>query len=346
MIRVVVAEDSRAAADLLVAILESDPAIRVVGRAHDGAQAVEMAERLRPDLVTMDLHMPVMDGFAATREIMVRSPVPIIVVSAAAVPGDVEMSLRATQLGAVMVMPKPSAPGSEGFEEERRELVAMARAMAEVKVVRRWASSSSAASPSAPTPRARPAGAPVRVVAVAASTGGPAALRQILSALPGSFPAPVLVVQHIARGFVEPLVQWLGGGGGVRVKLAEAGERPEPGVAYLAPDDAHLVLGADGRIALDDSAPVGGFRPSATALFRSVGRCWGSGAAAVILTGMGDDGVEGLRAARAAGVRVIAQDEATSIVYGMPREAIAAGLADEVLPLDGIAARLEALAKG
>ena len=343
MIRVVVADDSAAARDLVAAILESDPEIRVVGRAANGAEAVEMAERLRPDLLTMDLHMPVMDGFEAVRQIMSRAPAPILVVSALT-RDDVEMSLRATELGAVMVLPKPSGPLSPRHEEERAELVRMARAMSAVKVVRRWAT------PRPPTPAApvlapgpaAPA-APARLVAVAASTGGPAALQQILAALPASFPAPVLVVQHIARGFVGPLAEWLNATCPLRVRVADDGERPEPGRVYLAPDDAHLTLSPRGTLALSHAEPVGGFRPSASVLFAGVGRSMGRSAVAVILTGMGNDGIEGLRAARAAGVRVLAQDEASSVVYGMPREAAEAGVADEVLPLGTMAGRLVAL---
>jgi two-component system chemotaxis response regulator CheB len=355
MIRVVVAEDSLAAMDLLVAILESDPEIQVVGRAANGAEAVAMAERLRPDLVTMDVHMPVMDGFEATRQIMARAPVPILVVSSLARRDDVHLSLKATQLGAVMVLPKPGGPGSPRFEEERAELVRMARAMAEVKVVRRWASTAPASTATVSgdvgtaagvtmAPRPLVGTVPVRVMAVAASTGGPAALQQIFSALPAGFSVPILAVQHIARGFTEPMADWLNATCQLRVKVAEAGERPEPGHVYLAPDDAHLTIARNGALALSDAEPVGGFRPSASALFESVGRHYGPAAVTVILTGMGDDGIAGLRVAHAAGARVLAQDEATSIVYGMPKEAARARLVDEILPLGEIAGRLTALA--
>jgi two-component system chemotaxis response regulator CheB len=343
MIRVLMAEDSRTVRSLITQILESDPEIRVVGTASDGAEAVEMAERLRPDLITMDIHMPVMDGFEATRQIMARAPAPILIISSTARREDVQLSLRATQLGAVMVLPTPVGPGSPDFERQSAELVSMARAMSGVKVVRRWDRS-----PAAPEPRrvaaSRASSPPVQLVAIAASTGGPAALQQILAALPASFPAPVLVVQHIARGFAAPLVEWLDSTCPPRVRLAADGERPVPGTVYLAPDDAHLTVAPGGAIALSDSAPIGGFRPSGSALFESVGRMCGTGAAAVILTGMGDDGVAGLRTAHARGVRVIAQDEASSVVHGMPREAVRAGVADEVLPLSDIAARLMALA--
>lgn len=340
MIRVVVAEDSRAARELLVAVLESDPEIRVVGQAENGAVAVELAERLRPDLVTMDIHMPVMDGFAATQEIMARVPTPILIVSSVARRDDLNLSLQATRIGALMVVRKPEHPSSPGFAAERDELVAMARAMAGVKVVRRRLLP-------APPPRSAPPAAGARrveLVAIAASTGGPAAIHQILQALPADLAVPVVVVQHIARGFSRPLADWLDAEVPLRVRLAEAGEAPEAGTVYLAPDDRHLEV-EPGRLRLSADPPVGGFRPSATHLFRSAALAYGRAAACVILTGMGNDGVEGLRAARRAGSYLIAQSEESSVVYGMPREAVLAGLADASLPPAGIAARLLELAR-
>ena len=345
MIRVVVAEDSRTARDLLVAILEADPGLSVVGQAANGAEAVALAERLRPDLVTMDIHMPVMDGFEATREIMNRAPTPILIVSSVANRDDVELSLQATRLGALMVLPKPEGPGSERFERDAAELVAMARAMAGVKVIRRWADPAPRAAGGALSAPWRPR-VPPRVVAIASSTGGPAALQQVLGELPASFPWPVLVVQHIAHGFTEPLARWLDGACALRVKVAQAGEPLLAGTVYLAPDDRHLGANADGTALLSGMAPVKGFRPSGTFLFESVAREFGGAAVAVILTGMGNDGVDGLRRLHGAGAHVVAQDEGSSVVYGMPREAVLAGVASEVLPLDRIGARLAAMAKG
>ncbi len=343
MIRVVVAEDSRAARELLVEILRGDPGITVVGEAADGARAVEMVERMRPDLVTMDIHMPGMDGFQATREIMARVPTPILIVSSAADRSDVALSLQATRHGALMVLPKPSSPGSPTFDAEARELVAMVKALADVKLVRRRTVAPSAPATASPAPGPRPGPRP-RVVAVAASTGGPAAIQTVLSALPGDFPLPVLVVQHISPGFVGPLAEWLGGSTPLRVRVAGVGERLAAGTVYLAPDGHHLGVGAGGLVLLGDGAPVAGFRPSGSFLFQSVARAYGAAAVAVILTGMGSDGVAGLEAARKAGARVLAQDEATCVVYGMPREAVRAGVVDEVLPLEAIAGRLRALA--
>jgi two-component system chemotaxis response regulator CheB len=344
MIRVVVAEDSRTVRELLVSILESSPDLRVVGQASNGAEAVALAERLRPDLVTMDIHMPVMDGFEATRQIMARVPTPILIVSSAASPGDVELSLQATRLGALMVLPKPGAPGSPRFEREARELVSMARAMAGVKVVRQRPAPSARVPASLPPEPRFPVPHP-RVVAMVSSTGGPAALQQVLGELPAAFPWPVLVVQHIAHGFTGALAHWLDGGCPLRVKVAEAGERLLPGVVYVAPDDRHLGAHPDATALLSAAEAVRGFRPSGTFLFDSVARSFGAAAVGVILTGMGNDGVEGLRRLHAAGAQVIAQDEASSVVYGMPREAVLAGVATEVLALDRIGPRLAGMAR-
>jgi two-component system chemotaxis response regulator CheB len=206
--------------------------------------------------------------------------------------------------------------------------------MAGVSVVRRR-------EPAAPAARPSPALAPWprQIVALAASTGGPVALQVILSALPADLDVPILVVQHITAGFVRSLADWLGQCTPLRVKVAEAGESLTAGTVYLAPEDHHLgVLGP--RIRLSPDPPVRGFRPAATALFESVGRAFGRSALAVILTGMGDDGVAGLRELRKAGGHVLAQDELSCVVYGMPGAAVAAGVVDEVVPLEVIAGRL------
>lgn len=338
MIRTVVAEDSPTVLELLVEVLQSDPEISIVGLATNGAEAVDRVLELAPDLVVMDINMPKMDGLEATREIMVREPTPILIVSSAASQRQLELSLSATQAGALHVLPKPEHPGSERFSEQCQQLVIMAKAMAAVKVVRRWPSHTRPAP--APSRLVRPA-APVRLVAIAASTGGPAALRRVLHDLPRDFAVPILVVQHIARGFANGFARWLGDGCRLRVKIAEDGEPLAARVVYIAPDDRHLAVDDQTRITLTDAPPVGGFRPSATHLFESVAKAAGATAAAVVLSGMGDDGVDGLHALYAAGGRVIAQDKNSSVVYGMAREAVRRGVVDMVLPLDAIAPQLK-----
>jgi two-component system chemotaxis response regulator CheB len=344
MIRVVVAEDSLTVSELLIGILESDPDIRVIGKAKNGTEAVDLAVRLEPDLITMDVHMPVMDGFEATKEIMIRAPTPILVVSSSASGREVELSLNAIRAGALMVVAKPENPHSAEFNGRREHLVSMVKAMAQVKVVRRVAPQPRAAARAAPSRSA--SGAPARVVAVVASTGGPAALQRILAGLPGDYPTPMLVVQHIAHGFVAGLADWLSGACDLRVKVAAAGEPLVPRTVFLAPDDRQLGVTADGRIVVADTPPVNGFRPSGTHLFTAVAQAFGPAVTAVILTGMGSDGVDGLKVVKAAGGRVFAQDEASSVVYGMPREAAVAGVVDEVLGIDQIAAKLAHAATG
>jgi two-component system chemotaxis response regulator CheB len=349
MIRVLVADDSATAREMIVQILGSDPEIRVVGEAVDGVEAVEAATRLRPDLVTMDLHMPRLDGLAATREIMITAPTPILIVTGSHRARDVEASMEILRCGALDVLLKPPGPRSPEFPMAARRLIAAVKAMSCVKVVRRWRPPAPARlgpeGTTAATPRVSPADVRVRIVAVATSTGGPAALLRLVTDLPGSFPLPILVVQHITPGFVLGLASWLDGASALRVKVAQHDEPLSPRTVYLAPDDFHL--GTDrrgGSVALSNEPPIGGFRPSGTFLFESVARSFGPTALALILTGMGEDGVKGLRTIRQAGGQVIAQDEKSSIVFGMPGAAVAAGLAPLVLPLEAIAARLVALA--
>jgi two-component system chemotaxis response regulator CheB len=325
----------------------------VVGEATNGQEAVQMAEGLTPDLITMDVQMPVMDGLEATKQIMARSPRPIIIISSTARDDEVELSLEATRAGALMVLPKPEGPLSSGFASDRRQIVSMARAMSQVKVVRRHGAASQ---PSSNMPVSRPqfAGlAPtphgsIRLVAIAASTGGPAAIRTILAELPKSFPVPILVVQHIAHGFTNGLVHWLGGDTALTVKVADLGEVANAGTVYFAPDDRHIGCRLDDggavRVVLDNAPAVGAFRPSASYLFQSVAESLGAHALAVILTGMGDDGVAGLRVMKSVGGRIIAQDEASSIIFGMPREAARAGVVDSVIALESIARKLTELA--
>lgn len=335
MIRVLVAEDSATAREVILEILARDPRIEVVGVAKDGAEAVALTEKLRPDLVTMDIHMPVLDGYEATRRIMAEAPTPILIVSASVDVGDAQASLNALRAGALGLVRRPSLAEGAGEAEGHAQLLHMVRALADVKVVRRTRPD---AAPQREAARARTG--PVDVVAVAASTGGPAALAKIVAALPTDLPVPIVVVQHNTVGFTPALAAWLNGSGNLAVRVAADREPLERGTCYLAPDDHHLGVDAGGHVALDRGSPIGGFRPSANHLFRSVARCYGPRALGVILTGMGSDGVEGLRELRASGGRVIAQDEASSVVFGMPRAAVAAGLVDEVSALDDVPRRI------
>lgn len=337
MIRTLVAEDSITTRELLVAVLRADPDIQVIGEAKDGLEAVEMTRMLRPDIVTMDIRMPRIDGFEATRQIMVETPTPIVVVSASIDVRDVEVSMHALRAGALAVLPKPPGPESPEFDEQAKRFVDTVKSMSQVKVVRRFSRTRTEITPPRPVQTvARP-----RVIAIGASTGGPAALARILSELPGNFPVPILVVQHIARGFMDGFAAWLNTAGTLKVKLGRDGEPLSPRTVYLAPDECQMGVSSDRTsIRISGGQPIGGFRPSATYLFDSVARAFGNSAVAVILTGMGQDGVDGLRSIRAQGGRIIGQDEESSVVFGMPGVAAAEGLVDVTLPLSAIAGRL------
>jgi two-component system chemotaxis response regulator CheB len=330
VIRVVIADDMSASLALLEGVFRLEPGFEIAGRAKDGKQAVELTRSLRPDLVTMDIEMPVMNGFEATLQIMTDCPTPILIVSGQDV-SSVSFALNAMKAGALAVVPKPPAPGTPEFDAQARHLLTMARAMAGVKLLPRVEAPQPAAPGAAARTRSR-----ARVIAIAASTGGPPALSRILSELPADFRAPLLVVQHIAQGFADGLATWLGAASRLRVKVAEDGEPLLAGTVYLAPDGRHLGVSGD-RVELSDAPPIEGFKPSGSHLFESVARSFGPAALGLILTGMGKDGVRGLAALRAAGGTVVAQDEQSSVIYGMNGEAVLGGLTDEVLPLDALA---------
>jgi two-component system chemotaxis response regulator CheB len=334
-VRIVVADDSTTARRLLVSLCERDPGIEVVGEAANGAEAVRQTMRLSPDLVLMDVHMPVLDGLEATKQIMRDRPTPIIMVTAGTISSDVEAGLSAVRFGALTVVPKPVGPGVPGFESGAGRLTEMVKALSDVKVIRRVHRDSSG--------RLRPpATGGGRVIAVAASTGGPPAVCEFLQHLPVNLPVPVVLVQHIVEGFLPGFAAWLRNEVPFHVTPATHGQRLEAGTVYLAPDSRHLEVTKRFAARLTDAEPVSGFRPSATVLFTSLAQNLGSGVIAVVLTGMGQDGLEGARAIRAAGGRVLVQDEASCVVYGMPRVVAEAGLAHLEAPVAQLAVDVSA----
>jgi len=344
--RVLIAEDSAVVRALLTQILAADSAIEVVGEAKDGLEAVRLTRELNPDVVTMDIRMPVLDGFEATRRIMETTPTPIVVVSASVNESDLNISFNAIKAGALAVVEKPRGLAHPEYQSIASQLRRTIRAMAGVKLVRRWTRERARGADPITAPAAVPPRAPLRlpipgrelrVVGVGASTGGPAALLTVFAGLPPALPFPILAVQHIAPGFGAGLVRWLTAELHRDVRTAEGGERAEPGVIYIAPDGAHLELAARGRLRLTQDDPYRGHRPSVNTLFTSLAKLAGSDAIGVLLTGMGDDGAEGLLAMRRAGAVTIAQDEQSATIYGMPRVAAEIGAAEHVLPLEAIA---------
>ncbi len=348
MIRILIAEDSKVVYALLEAIFENEPDMQVIGHAENGLKAVRMAHELKPDLITMDVRMPVMDGFQATRLIMSKKPVPIVVVSASIEDRDLRITFRAIEEGALAVIEKPHGPRHPDFESTSRQLVNTVRAMAEVKVVRRYFKRPSLAKADIFEGAIQQVTGGYQLVAIGCSTGGPQALQNILSAIPVGFPIPLAIVQHISPGFIGGMVEWLRGSVLLYVKLAEDGERLLPGPAYVAPDDRHLVVHRDhgGLVArLCDDPPSGGHRPSATVLLKSVARVCGARAVGGVLTGMGKDGADGLLAIKEAQGHTFIQDEKSAIIFGMPGAALAIGAVDRVVQLNQIAAYLTSLAR-
>lgn len=345
MIKVLVVEDSPVVREFLVHILGSNPDIQVVGTAHNGEEALEAIVRKRPDVVTMDVHMPRMNGLDATRLIMETCPTPIVVVSGSTDPAVVATTFAAMEAGALAVLPRPAGIGHPDHEATARELVQTVKLMAEVKVVRRWASARRISTTRAEPSRLEHASGACRIVAIGASTGGPPVLQAILSQLPADFPVAILVVQHMAAGFVRGFVEWLAHSSRLPVHVAEHGDQILAGHVYVAADERQMKVGRDGRILLTGEPPENGLRPSVSCLFRSVAEVYGSGAVAGLLTGMGRDGAEELKLLRDKGAVTFAQDKASSVVHGMPGEAIKLDAATLVLPSDKIADVLAKLAQ-
>ncbi len=349
MIRVLVVDDSAVSLELLVQILNSDPNLRVVGTAVNGEQALAAVARHRPDVITMDLHMPKMNGFDATRRIMETHPTPVVIVCGSSIPEDVETTFRALEAGALAVVRRPPGLSHPKHAAEVAELVQSVKLMSEVKVVRRWSRGRGMRRAETAAP-AVPAGLTlewptrnVEIIAIGASTGGPPVLQAILSALPASLGAPVLIVQHMATGFVQGFVDWLSPTSSLPVHLAGQGTEIHPGHVYVAPDGFHLKVGQKGRAVLSSHEPEHGLRPSVSFLLRSVAQVYGADAAGVLLTGMGTDGAAELKLMREKGAVTIAQDKESSVVHGMPGEAIELDAAEFVLSPRQISALLARL---
>jgi two-component system, chemotaxis family, protein-glutamate methylesterase/glutaminase len=340
-IRVLVVDDSPSSRALLVGLLGADSRLQVVGVAADGEAAVVAAHRLKPDVITMDIHLPKLDGFGATRRIMESCPTRIVMVTSTSLSDEVALSFQALESGALAVLGKPPGPGHPQFAAAREELLRTVTLMAEVPVVRRWPAGDRRGADAQAV--ARVAVRDVSVVAVGASTGGPLALQAILSRLRPGFGVPIVIVQHISLGFADGLVQWLQRSSRYDVRVAADGDIVQPGVAYVAPDDAQTTVHGSGRIVLSRAAAENGFRPSVASLFRSVAEQYGRRAVGVLLTGMGQDGARELKAMRDAGALTIVQDADSAAINGMPGEAVRLGAAMHVLSPEGIAALLNGL---
>jgi two-component system chemotaxis response regulator CheB len=348
MIRVLIVEDSPFIATTLKRILESDEDLQVIGIARNGKIGLEMTKMLLPDVITMDIRMPVMDGFEATKRIMTERPTPILVVSSSVNDEDLKICFNAIQAGALDVLEKPAGVTVGDYKVVAGDLIKRVKLISEIRVFKHLFFSQAMKRPErkpVDEPPAAPSGRKPRsnIFAIGASTGGPTALFQILSELPDGLDSLYFVTQHIAEGFGRGLAEWLTEQTRHRVSIPCAGEPVKPGIIYLAPDRGQLsVRHGMIEIARDfryEKRPI-------DYMIGGIAKEYGSRTVGVLLTGMGSDGVEGLRTVKEKGGRVVVQDEASSVVFGMPKAAVDAGVADEVLPLGEIPGRMVALAHG
>jgi two-component system chemotaxis response regulator CheB len=346
-IRVLVADDSAFMRKVLLGILDSDGAFEVVGEARDGREAVEKSAKLKPHVITMDINMPHMDGLQAVEVIMSTEPRPILIVSSESRDGA-DATLRALELGAVDFVAKPSGGIDLDMSHVREELVRKLRIASKVRVVRNLSRSAPAPAkvmPVAPSPREFTSvpvrnGARLPIAVLAASTGGPATLMELLPQFAAGFPGALLIVQHMPGTFTPQFAEQLAEVSRLPVKHAANGEALCAGHVYVCPGDCHLRVAPPGRIVLDDGPRIAGYQPSIDVTLESVAALAGAYAVAAILTGMGNDGARGAIAIQESRGLVIAQDEETSIIFGMPAEAIKTGAVGQVLPLGQIAAAI------
>jgi len=351
--RVLIVDDSAFMRKVLEHIFNADDQLQVAGHAKDGREAVAMAESLKPDIITMDINMPHMDGLQATAQIMTTNPRPIVIVSSESKEGAAS-TLKALELGAIEFVGKPSSGVDLDMHSVKEELLRKVRMAAKVRVVRTASrlaltlqGASGNAAPAKPSPAVRtapviPADQRFPVVVLGASTGGPATVMRLAPGFTRDFPAAVFLVQHMPASFTTQYAAQLAEFTSIRVKEAEANETVQPGTLYICPGAQHLRVTPAGRIQLDNtSGRINGYLPNIDVTMETVAAYAGAMSIGVVLTGMGNDGANGAKAIKSAGGMVLAQDEATSVIFGMPAEAIKLAAVDQVLAIDDIYAAIE-----
>jgi len=343
MIKLLIVDDSPTELALLKYIFSSVPDIHIVGTAKNGKEAIELAETLKPDLITMDILMPVMDGYEAIRHIMRHNPIPIVVISSKFNKNSVAASYEALDIGALSVLEKPRDINSPHFDIEKKHLIDTVRSMSEIKVIRRRFFSETKNQPVFLSTEVNSKNKKFEIVAIGASVGGPHALKVILKKLPIDFRVPIVIVQHMIPGYIEGFSQWLNNNTLLKIKGAEDQEILTGGTVYFAPDKSHLtVKSIQGKLVarLVNSGPVSGFCPSVTVLFESIAKSCRDKAVGVLLTGMGSDGADGLLELKKSHSYTIIQDEKSAVVFGMAGVAQSIGAVDSIVELEQMASYL------
>lgn len=339
-IRVLIVEDSSVFQTVLKNILSSSPEIEVAGIANNGVEGLALIPKLQPDVICTDFYMPKMGGLEFTQQVMTQYPRPILVISVSVQPEQRHRIFELLEAGAVDIFPKPRSGLNSDVQLNQKMLINKIKILAGVKVFRKRASRPNAQSnplPDKSQPLVTNSASGIKIVAIGTSTGGPQALQTIFEGLPANFPVPIVCVQHISHGFLDGLIQWLSATCPLSLTIATNGTTPQPGTIYFPTEGKHLELDSQRQFVYSDAPPVGGHRPAVNVTFKSVAGIYGREAIAVLLTGMGKDGAEGMQMIRQAGGFTIAQDQATSVIFGMPKEAIEMGAVKQILPIQKIA---------
>jgi len=347
MIKVLVVDDSAFMRKAITSMLQEDPEIKVIGTARDGLEAVQMVQEFRPDIVTMDVEMPRMDGITALKEIMNKFPVPVIMVSSLTTEGA-KITLEALELGAVDFIPKNLAELSVNIIKIKGMLIDKIKTIGRRGIVKRKppvkAAETKIEVPKVEIPKTRvTTERKVGIISIGTSTGGPKALQEIIPKLPKDFPVPIVIAQHMPPNFTKPFAERLDQLSQLSVKEAEEGETVKPGTVYVAPGRGHMRLkrrGIEIFISVSEDKEEFIYRPSVDVLMASVAECYPGRSLGVILTGMGNDGAKGCKKIKETGGRIFAQNEETCVVYGMPRAVVEAGIADKVIPLEEMAGEI------
>lgn len=347
MIKILIIDDSPTEIALLKELFKAEPDMEVIGSGNNGEEAIKLTALLKPDIITMDIQMPIMNGVDATRIIMAQQPIPIVIISSAVNDQSLDLTFQALEAGALSVLEKPDNTKPQ-YKKLHKRIVDVVRSMSEIKVVKkRFLTPKDLISQKTPIvslTRARH----YEIIAIGSSVGGPQALKTILSALPNNFPVPILVVQHMTPGFIKGFADWLNTNSPLQIKEAKDLEILHKGTVYFAPENHHLeVKREQGKLIakLSNGKPVSGFYPSITVLFKSVAKTCENTAIGILLTGMGCDGAEGLLALKQANAHTIIQDPKSAIVFGMAGVAQSMGAVDKVVKLDQMANYLMRITK-